>query len=121
MLQVPILELGDILIVPLRSDLTDDQAVALKNEVLGRIQQKEIYGLLIDISVVDLIDSFLGRILNEIVEMSRLMGAKAAITGMSPQVALSMVEFGLVFKDITTTLTLEKGLAWIQQSKTTGA
>jgi rsbT antagonist protein RsbS len=75
---------------------------------------------LLDISVVDLIDSFMGRVLNEIAEMASLMGARTAITGMSPQVALSMVEFGLTLRCAKTTLTVEKGVEWLQNASKTG-
>ncbi|GIQ70938.1 STAS domain-containing protein [Xylanibacillus composti] len=118
--QVPILQLGDMLIVTIKPDLTDDEAVRLKDDILQQIKKNNIYGVILDISVVDLIDSYMGRILSEISEMSRLMGAKTVITGMSPYVAISMVEFGLNFRSIQTALTVEKGMEWLSISRTMG-
>ncbi|MFC0214533.1 STAS domain-containing protein [Paenibacillus chartarius] len=120
-MQIPIIKIGNVLLVTLHPDITDDQAVALKQEILVRIQKLECSGLLIDIGVVDLIDSYMGRVLNEIVEMARLLGASSVISGMSPQVAIAMVEFGLTFRDVRTALTVEKGLEWFAESSKTGA
>jgi len=118
MMQMPIFQLNNLLVVTLRSDITDEEAIALKHEILVKIQQTECEGLLIDISVLELMDSFLGRVLNEIAEMARLMGAVTVITGMSPAIAITMVEFGLTLRGVKTALTVEKGVEWFRNAKT---
>jgi len=117
-MQVPILRMNDVLIVTLGEDITDEEAISIKHDILVRIKETECEGLLIDISVVDLIDSFMGRVLNEIAEMARLMGSRTAITGMSPQVAITMVELGLKLDGVYTALTVERGFEWLKNQKT---
>ncbi|TCP55575.1 rsbT antagonist protein RsbS [Tumebacillus sp. BK434] len=117
-MQVPILKMNDVLIVTLGNGITDDEAIAIKHNILVKIKETECQGLLIDISVVDLIDSFMGRILNEIAEMAKLMGSRTAITGMSPQVAITMIELGLKFQGVYTALTVEKGFEWLRNPNT---
>ncbi|HEU4962778.1 MAG TPA: STAS domain-containing protein [Bacilli bacterium] len=115
-MQVPILKMNDVLIVTLGNEITDEEAIRIKQDILVKIQDTGCEGLLLDISVVDLIDSFMGRVLNEIAEMARLMGCRTAISGMSPQVAITMIELGLKLEGVYTALTVERGFDWLRNT-----
>lgn len=107
---VPILKYRGLLIVPLPEDLNDDAAAALQEAVLERIVDTEARGVVLDISSLDVVDSYFARVLNDTATMTRLLGARAVICGMQPAVALTLSEMGRQLIGVRTALDLEQGL-----------
>lgn len=112
--RVPILKIRDFLIVPIQVDLDDNSASRLQHDILTRIEQTGASGVIIDISVLDMVDSYLGRMLGDTALMSDLMDAKVVLTGMQPQVALTLVELGLKLDNIYTALDMESGIELLE-------
>lgn len=108
---VPVLELGDILLVTLQGDLHDGAAEQLQDDITHRIAQQPVSGVVIDISGVEIVDSFLGRVLAEIAAGARLLAARTVLTGMRPAVAITLVELGLTLPGLRTALDVESALA----------
>ncbi|MFF8833046.1 STAS domain-containing protein [Streptomyces sp. NPDC015131] len=107
---VPILRLGDVLITGLLNELDDQSAVAFMDELTERITGDGARGVLIDISRLEIIDSFVARTLMELTTMSRLLGARVIVAGMRPAVAITLVELGLRLTGVETALNAEQGL-----------
>ncbi|MDK9700278.1 MAG: STAS domain-containing protein [bacterium] len=112
---VPILKLYDYLIVPIQIDMDDYTASELRNDILTRIEATNSRGVLIDISVVDMVDSYLGRLLGDTARMARLMDCEVVLVGMQPAVALTLVELGLNLDMVHTSLHLESGIALLNK------
>ena len=110
MSNIPILRIKDILIVSLQDDLTDRIAIRFQNDLLKKIYSTNTMGVLIDISVLDIVDSFLGRIISDTSKMVILLGSELVIVGMRPSVAITLVELGLQLKDIVTALDIDHGI-----------
>jgi rsbT antagonist protein RsbS len=108
--KIPVLRLGDFLLVTIQVDLDDRLAEALEENLVNLVHQTSACGVLIDISAVSIIDSFIGRILSNIAGMAKIMDAETVVVGMQPAVAVTLVELGLPFKGILTALNVEKGL-----------
>lgn len=113
--QVPIIRMGNSLIVSIQVDLSDEMALRLQDDLTRRIVTTGARGVLIDISVLDLVDSFIGRMLSNIAAMARVLDATTVVVGMRPQVAITLVELGLNLEGIHTALDAERGLARIEQ------
>ena len=109
MIRVPILQIDDKLIATVLEDLSDRDALQLQDDLGQRIEQSGAAGILLDLSVVDIVDSFLGRLINDVVIASRLLGAETVVVGIQPAVAVTLVQLGLEFKGVQTALTPEKG------------
>jgi len=109
-MKVPILRLGDILLTSLQVDLTDQEALDFQADALEMVTQTEARGLIIDITALDVVDSFIARVLNDTADMVRLLGAKAVISGMQPMVALTLMEMGRELVGVETALNLEQGV-----------
>ncbi|MEU7283329.1 STAS domain-containing protein [Streptomyces sp. NPDC045431] len=107
---VPILRLGDVLITGLLNELDDQSAVAFTDELTERIAADGARGVLIDISRLEIIDSFVARTLMELATMARLLGARVIVAGMRPAVAITLVELGLQLTGVETALNAEQGL-----------
>ncbi|MFJ8647850.1 STAS domain-containing protein [Streptomyces sp. NPDC093546] len=107
---VPILRLGDVLITGLLNELDDQSALAFTDELTERIASDGARGVLIDISRLDIIDSFVARTLMELATMARLLGARVIVAGMRPAVAITLVELGLQLTGVETALNAEQGL-----------
>ncbi|WP_336323178.1 STAS domain-containing protein [Streptomyces lavendofoliae] len=107
---VPILRLGDVLITGLLNELDDQSAVAFTDELTERIAGDGARGVLIDISRLEIIDSFVARTLMELTTMARLLGARVIVAGMRPPVAITLVELGLQLTGVETALNAEQGL-----------
>ncbi|UYQ65703.1 STAS domain-containing protein [Streptomyces peucetius] len=117
-INLPILRLGDTLVTGLLSELDDASAVALADELTKRIATDGARGVLIDISRVEIIDSFVARALMELSTMARLLGARVIVAGMSPPVAVTLVELGIELKGVETALNAEQGMAALGWSRT---
>ncbi|MBF9255439.1 STAS domain-containing protein [Pontibacter sp. 172403-2] len=116
--KIPILRMGPFLLVTIQVDLYDQLALNLENDLISSISKTGAKGVLIDISALDIVDSFMGRILSNIASMSRLMDAGTVVVGMQPAVAITLVELGLKLHGVYTALTIEKGIALLQQQFT---
>ncbi|MEV6796478.1 STAS domain-containing protein [Streptomyces sp. NPDC051320] len=108
---VPILRLGSVLVTGLLNELDDKAATAFADELTERIAADEAQGVLIDISRLELIDSFVARMLMELTTMARLLGARVIVAGMRPPVAITLVELGLQLAGVETALNAEQGMA----------
>jgi rsbT antagonist protein RsbS len=113
--QIPILQVGDCLLVSIQIDMHDRLALALQDDLTSRIVQTQARGVMIDISALAFVDSFLGRMLNNIAAMARVLDAVTVVVGMQPAVAITLVELGLTLSGIKTALNVDKGLALIRQ------
>ena len=109
--RVPILQLGNALLVSIQVDLQDDSVVALQEDLAERIVATAAAGVVIDISAVEIVDSFIGRMFASIAALSRVLDAETVVVGMRPAVAITLVELGLSLEGVRTALDLEKGLA----------
>ncbi len=110
MSEIPVLRIGDLLLVSIQQELNDRVATALQELILQCIQEHDANALLIDISSLELVDSYIGRVLTETACMAKLMNTEVSLVGMQPVVAITMIEMGLGLPDINTCQTLELGL-----------
>jgi rsbT antagonist protein RsbS len=113
---VPILKQGDVLIASIQSDLSDHDLVQLRDDVAEKVGRFKSLGVIIDVSVLDVMDSFATRTLRTIGDTSRLRGAETIIVGIQPEVAIAMVQLGLTMVGIPTALDLEEGLELLKAS-----
>jgi rsbT antagonist protein RsbS len=114
--RVPILKIGDVLLVSIQLDLQDQTVMALQEDLAEQITRTGAHGVIIDISAVEIVDSFIGRMFATIASMSRLFDADTVVVGMRPAVAITLVELGLTLGNVRTALDLEKGLAILRRS-----
>jgi rsbT antagonist protein RsbS len=112
--RVPVLNLGDVLLVSIQIDLSDDIALRLQDELADRIVATGARGVIIDITALDIVDSFVGRMLSTIARISRVLDAETVVVGMRPAVAITLVELGLSLSGVRTALNLEQGLKRLQ-------
>jgi rsbT antagonist protein RsbS len=108
--RVPILKLGDVLLVSIQIDLQDQIVLALQDDLAERIVATSAHGVVIDISAVEIVDSFVGRMLTTIASVARMLDADTVVVGMRPAVAITLVELGLSLGGVRTALDLEKGM-----------
>lgn len=118
--RIPVLKIGDVLLVSVQIDLEDQTAVALQEDLADRIVATGARGVLIDISGLDIVDSFVGRMLATIASVSRVLDAETVVVGMRPAVAITLVELGLSLEGIRTALNVERGLAVLELAGRTG-
>jgi rsbT antagonist protein RsbS len=116
--RIPVLKMGDCLLVSIQVDMHDRLAVALQDDLTGKISSARARGVLIDISALDVVDSFIGRMLGNIAAMARVLDAQTVVVGMRPAVAITLVELGLDLPGVRTALNVEKGMALIQGALT---
>ncbi|WDV49153.1 STAS domain-containing protein [Streptomyces coeruleorubidus] len=107
---VPVLRLGDVLLVTLQGDLHDSTAQQLQQDLAETVSRTGVRGVLIDISGVEIVDSFLGRVLAEIAAQAKLLAARTVVAGMRPAVAITLAELGLTLPGLTTALSTEAGM-----------
>jgi rsbT antagonist protein RsbS len=112
--KIPILRMGSYLLVTIQVDLYDQLAENLESDLVSMVKKTEARGVLIDVSAVSIIDSFMGRILGNIASMSKIMDAETVVVGMQPAVAITLVELGLPLKGVYTALNVEKGMELLQ-------
>jgi rsbT antagonist protein RsbS len=114
--RIPILKMGEFLLVSIQVDMHDRLAMALQEDLTQRIVRDHAHGVLIDISSLDVVDSFIGRMLGHIASMSRILDAETVVVGMRPAVAITLVELGLALPGIRTALNVEKGMDMLRQA-----
>jgi rsbT antagonist protein RsbS len=114
--RIPILKLGDFLLVTIQVDMHDQLAMVLQEELTNRIVTDSVRGVLIDISTLDIVDSFIGRMLSNIAGMARVLDAETVVVGMQPSVAITLVELGLSLPGIRTALNVDRGMNLLKAS-----
>jgi rsbT antagonist protein RsbS len=114
--RIPILKMGPYLLVTIQVDMHDRLALALQEDLTERIASTRAHGVLIDISSLEMVDSFIGRMLGSIAGMSKVLGADTVVVGMQPSVAITLVELGLSLKGVRTALNVERGMDLLRAS-----
>jgi rsbT antagonist protein RsbS len=114
--RIPILKMGDVLLVSIQVDMHDRLAMSLQDDLTERIVKDRARGVLIDISALELVDSFIGRMLGNIAGMARILDAETVVVGMQPSVAITLVELGLSLPGIRTALNIERGMETLRAS-----
>ena len=114
--RIPILKMGGFLLVSIQVDMHDQLAMQLQDDLTSRIVHDRANGVLIDISSLDVVDSFIGRMISNIAAMSRVLDAQTVVVGMQPAVAITLVELGLQLDGVRTALNVEKGIALLQEA-----
>jgi rsbT antagonist protein RsbS len=114
--RIPILKLGNCLLVTIQVDMHDQLALALQDDLSERIVSNGARGVLIDISALEIVDSFIGRMLGNIAAISSVLDAATVVVGMRPAVAITLVELGISLKNVRTALNVEKGMELLRQS-----
>jgi rsbT antagonist protein RsbS len=112
--KIPILKMGPFLLVTIQVDLYDRLALNLESDLIQMVNKIGAKGVLIDISAVNIVDSFMGRILGNIASMSKILDAQTVVVGMQPAVAITLVELGLPLNGVRTALNVEKGMQLLQ-------
>lgn len=116
--RIPILQIGRRLLVTIQIDLMDQTALALQDDLAARIERSGATGVLIDISALEIVDSFIGRMLVNISGIANVLGATSVVVGMQPAVAITLVELGLSLDGVRTALNVERGLELLGQAST---
>jgi rsbT antagonist protein RsbS len=119
--RIPILKMGKLLLVSIQVDMHDQLALALQDDLTDRIAATGAHGVLIDISTVEVVDSFIGRMIANIAAMARILDARTVLVGMQPAVAITLVELGLTLPGVRTALNVERGMALLQAEVQTEA
>ena len=115
--RIPILKMGRLLLITIQVDMHDRLAMALQDDLMEQIRKTGAHGVLIDISALDVVDSFIGRMLANIAAMARVLDARTVVTGMRPAVAITLVELGLSLPGVRTALNVERGMELLQQAE----
>jgi rsbT antagonist protein RsbS len=113
--RIPILKMGEYLLVTIQVDMHDRLALQLQEDLTARISRESAAGVLIDISSLDVVDSFIGRMIGNIAAMARVLDADTVVTGMRPAVAITLVELGLTLEGVHTALNVERGMALLRE------
>lgn len=117
MAEVTILKMGENIIVPIQVELHDRAALRLQQDILKKIEETGSTGLIIDVSAVSVVDSFLGRLLGETAKMARLIGAETVLVGMKKEVVITLIQLGMVIKDLHTAINIEEGMVLLDKLK----
>ncbi|MEJ5060236.1 MULTISPECIES: STAS domain-containing protein [unclassified Pseudomonas] len=113
--RIPILQMGDFLLVTIQVDMHDQLALTLQDDLSERISRTSARGVLIDISALDMVDSFIGRMIGTISGLSRIMDAQTVLVGMQPAVAITLVELGMTLPGVSTALNVERGMKLLHE------
>ena len=114
--KIPILRMGEFLLVTIQVDMHDRLAMTLQDDLTNRISQTGAKGVLIDISSLEIVDSFIGRMLGNIASMSRVLDAQTVVVGMQPAVAITLVELGMSLEGVRTALNVDAGMELLRNS-----
>jgi rsbT antagonist protein RsbS len=114
--RIPILRMGPFLLVTIQVDMHDRLALTLQDDLTTQISKTGARGVLIDVSALDMVDSFIGRMLDSIAGMARILDAETVVVGMQPAVAITLVELGMSLRGIRTSLNVERGMALLRNS-----
>jgi rsbT antagonist protein RsbS len=115
--RIPIIKLGSCLLVSIQVDMHDQLALQLQDDLTTRITETATQGVLIDISALEMVDSFIGRMLGNIAAMARVLDAETVVVGMRPAVAITLVELGMSLEGVRTALDVEKGMALLAATR----
>ncbi|MFG2720648.1 STAS domain-containing protein [Streptomyces sp. NPDC048416] len=115
--QVPVLRIGQVLLVSIQTDLDDQAVMLLQDDLAAAVVESGAHGVVIDITAVEIVDSFVGRMLSTIASISRLLDAQTVVVGMRPAVAITLVELGLSLGGVRTALSLDKGLKMLERAR----
>ncbi|WP_221569015.1 STAS domain-containing protein [Alkalihalobacillus sp. TS-13] len=114
-MRVPILKLHEYLLISIQVELDDKTALQFQEDLLSKIHDTGAKGIVIDLTSVDMVDSFIAKVLGDVVKMSNLMGARVVLTGIQPPVAITLIDLGINMRNVPTALDLEQGLDKLQQ------
>ncbi len=114
--RIPILKMGSFLLVTIQVDMHDQLAMQLQDDLTARIVSARARGVLIDISSLEIVDSFIGRMISNIAGMARILAAETVVVGMQPAVAITLVELGLSLEGVRTALNVDKGMLLLQRT-----
>ncbi|MCG2591583.1 STAS domain-containing protein [Ramlibacter sp. XY19] len=120
MYRIPILQMGQVLLVTIQLDMQDQMALALQDDLANKISTTGAKGVMIDISALEIVDSFVGRMLASISGISRILDATTVVVGMQPAVAITLVELGLSLEGVRTALNVERGMELLAHSRKGG-
>lgn len=120
MTRIPILKIEDFLIVSVQTELHDRLAENLQYDIVSELGRTGARGVLIDVTALDIVDSFLGRLIGDTASMTRIMGAKTVLVGLQPAVAITLVELGFELAGVHTALNLERGMEWLRSNAIAG-
>jgi rsbT antagonist protein RsbS len=118
--RIPILRMGPFLLVTIQVDMHDRLALALQDDLMDQIADSGARGVLVDISALEIVDSFIGRTIGNIAAMARVLDAQTVVTGMRPAVAITLVELGMSLPGMHTALDVERGMEMLRRSTSTG-
>jgi len=119
--RIPVLKMGEFLLVTIQVDMHDQLAMTLQDDITDRVVKYRARGVLIDISSLDIVDSFIGRMIANIAAMSHVLDAETVVVGMQPAVAITLVELGLSLPGVRTALNVEKGMQLLSERTGTAA
>ena len=111
--RIPILKMGRLLLVTIQVDMHDQLAMTLQDDLTDRIVKDQAHGVLIDISSLEIVDSFMGRMIANIASMARVLDAETVVVGMRPAVAITLVELGMTLNGVRTALNIDTGIAML--------
>ena len=114
--RIPILRMGNCLLVTIQVDMHDRLAITLQDDIMERISESRAKGLIVDISALEIVDSFIGRVLGNIAGMARILDTRTVVVGMRPAVAITLVELGLSLPGVITALNVERGMELVRQT-----
>lgn len=117
MSEVTVLKMGENIIVPIQVELHDRAAMKLQEDILIKIEETGASGLIIDVSAISIVDSFLGRLLGDTAKMARMMGVESVLVGMKKEVVITLIQLGMVIKDLQTALNIEEALLLLERLK----
>ena len=115
--RIPILKMGRLLLVTIQVDMHDELAMTLQEDLTSRIVKDQAQGVLIDISSLEIVDSFIGRMIANIAGMARMLDAETVLVGMRPAVAITLVELGMSLPGVRTALNVDKGMAMLETAQ----
>lgn len=109
-MRIPILKLHNYLLISIQTEIDDNTAIQFQDDLLNKIHKSGATGVVIDLTSVEIIDSFIAKVLGDVITMSDLMGARVVLTGIQPAVAITLIDLGIHMQDVPTALNIEQGL-----------